>query len=187
MLEPVISHQTVRLSKGKHGAPHEGVCVMELASMLGHEPFTDRPRSACRVIAAFLRGYNDAVDDPTRQTLYAYAAAVVGTANGAARTRRLDRLLAELGSMRRPLLRRRQQLTMPASDDEVERLAADVARALWRARGRGGHERALQLIDEMLAISPADGAVTGSVTQRNWSERGPFRRQAAVGAQTRSR
>lgn len=52
---------------------------MELASMLAGEPFSDHPRSVCPVIGAFLRAYNDRLDDSRRQDLYAYAAKVVGT------------------------------------------------------------------------------------------------------------
>ena len=33
------SHQTVRLARGKHSSPRDGVCVMELASMLAGEQF----------------------------------------------------------------------------------------------------------------------------------------------------
>ena len=39
------SFQTTRLSAGKHAAPDQGACVMELASMLAGETFTDHPRS----------------------------------------------------------------------------------------------------------------------------------------------
>jgi hypothetical protein len=39
---------------------------MELASMLADEPFTDRPATASPVIAAFLRTYNDGIDDARR-------------------------------------------------------------------------------------------------------------------------
>ena len=73
------SHQTIRLSKGKHASPSEGACVMELASMLAGEPFSDRPATVCPVIAGFMRAYNDRVDDERRQDLYRYAAEVVGT------------------------------------------------------------------------------------------------------------
>jgi hypothetical protein len=52
---------------------------MELASMLAGEDFTDHPQAACPVIGAFLRAYNDCIDDAERQDLYAYAAKVVGT------------------------------------------------------------------------------------------------------------
>ena len=73
-------YQTVRLSRGKHSSPDEGACVMELASMLAGERFSDRPRSVSPVIAAFLRGYNDLVDERRRQDLIRYAAEAVGTA-----------------------------------------------------------------------------------------------------------
>lgn len=74
-----VSHQTIRLSKGKHSSPDEGACVMELASMLAGEPFTDHPGSVCPVIGSFLRAYNDSVDEERRQDLYSYASKVVGS------------------------------------------------------------------------------------------------------------
>ena len=40
---PQVSHQTIRLAKGKHQSAEQGACVMELASMLACEPFTDHP------------------------------------------------------------------------------------------------------------------------------------------------
>jgi hypothetical protein len=53
---------------------------MELASMLAGERFSDRPATASPVIAAFLRTYNDGIDDDRRQDLYPLAAMIVGTA-----------------------------------------------------------------------------------------------------------
>src|SRR4051812_30234200 len=102
------SHQTIRLDRGKHAAPEEGACVMELASMLGGEQFSDRPRTACPVIAGFLRGYNDLVDDDRRQELYAYAATVVGSAGDRTtrwrRRRMLRRWARRLAERRSPAL-----------------------------------------------------------------------------------
>lgn len=77
---PQPSYQTVKLARGRHVSPDAGVCVMELASMLAGETFTDRPRSVSPVIAGFLRAYNDLIDDRRRQDLYGCAAAVLGTA-----------------------------------------------------------------------------------------------------------
>src|SRR3954470_6658475 len=73
------SHQTVRLSKGRHKNAAEGTCVAELTSMLAGERFTDHPRCACPALTAFLRGYNDAIDNGKRQDLYALASELVGT------------------------------------------------------------------------------------------------------------
>ena len=54
---------------------------MELASMLADEPFSDRPNHTSAVIAAFLRTYNDGLDDRRRQDLYPLASLIVGTAS----------------------------------------------------------------------------------------------------------
>jgi hypothetical protein len=99
---PELSHQTVRLSRGRHGSPEVGMCVMELASTLAGERFCDHPRSVSPVIAALLRRYNDRVDDERRQALIPYAALAVGTrADGKTERERAARCLrwaAEHGS-----------------------------------------------------------------------------------------
>src|SRR5919109_3487044 len=92
---PATSHQTVRLARGRHASRHAGVCVMELASMLAHEPFSDRARSISPTIGAFLRTYNDGPAAVRRQDLYPVAAAIVGTAASRAVEReRVNRCLA---------------------------------------------------------------------------------------------
>src|SRR5215218_7369071 len=89
-----VSHQTVRLARGRHASQHAGVCVMELASMLAHEPFSDRSPSISPTIGAFLRTYNDGLSDERRQDLFAAAALVIGSARGRAIERqRIDACL----------------------------------------------------------------------------------------------
>jgi hypothetical protein len=88
----MTSHQTVTLGRGRHSDPSKGACVMELASMLAGERFSDHPRSVCPVIARYLRALNDGLDDERRQGLYGLAANVVGTA-GSRRERARRRTL----------------------------------------------------------------------------------------------
>src|SRR3954447_20946326 len=127
-----VSHQTVTLARGKHRSPRNGACVMELASMLAAEPFTDRPTSVCPVVAAFLRAYNDAVDDARRQDLYGYASAAVGSRAGWAETRaRAERCRTEL--RRGPLGTLTVPRTLPESLPALERLAGRLARELHRS------------------------------------------------------
>src|SRR3954452_17289416 len=83
-IRPSFSHQTVRLSSGRHRSASAGVCVMELASMLADERFSDRAATVSPVIGAFLRTYNDGLDDERRQDLYPVAALIVGSAAGRA-------------------------------------------------------------------------------------------------------
>jgi hypothetical protein len=54
-----VNLDSVRLEPGTHRSPSDGVCLLELASMVARETFSDRPRCVCVVIAAFLRGWND--------------------------------------------------------------------------------------------------------------------------------
>src|SRR3954468_2762869 len=88
----MANYQTVRLMPGRPDHPDDGVCVLELASMLAREPLTDRPRTVSPTLAGILRGYNDGLDDARRQTLKAYAAASLGTWQGRALERERRRL-----------------------------------------------------------------------------------------------
>jgi hypothetical protein len=95
------SHQTIRLSAGRHRSPTAGACVMELASMLADEPFSDRSGTVSPVIGALLRTYNDGVGDARRQDLIPIAPLIVGTAGPRAlegeRATRCLRFARELG------------------------------------------------------------------------------------------
>jgi hypothetical protein len=167
--EPPATFQTVRLSVGHHRCAEDGVCVMELASMLAGDPFSDRPPSVCRVIAALLRSYNDRAGT-RRQDLYGYAAAVVGTAGSTmVERRRVDHCLSELAAqeaqMRWAGMRRilRHPVTVarlgklladdPMSGSALDELGLGMVWALGAGRA-GTHRRVLALIDQLIAIGP---------------------------------
>jgi len=78
----IVAEQPVRptLVRGRHPSPRFGTCVMELASLLAGEPFSDRPATVSPVIGALLRTYNDGVDDERRQDLSELAPVIIGTA-----------------------------------------------------------------------------------------------------------
>lgn len=143
-----VSHQTIKLSKGRHASPEEGACVVELASMLAGEHFSDHPNSVCPVIAALLRNYNDRIDDRRRQDLYPYAAKIVGTRGSAglerARVRHLTDCIPE---------RRRGPLAwlFGRADPSSDALAARVVENLCRS-GDDTHAVILGLVDQLLAL-----------------------------------
>jgi hypothetical protein len=157
-----ISHQTVRLTRGKHSSPAEGACVMELASMLAGEPFTDRPRSVCPVIASYLRALNDLLDDRHRQLLYPYAAAAVGTAgDDAIRRMRLERCGSALEvaagrSMLQRLIARTATSSALTTTLALEHFTLTLVRALRRAGGPGWHGVALALAGELTSLPAAE-------------------------------
>ncbi len=155
------SYQTIRLSRGKHASPAEGACVMELASMLAGEPFSDHPVSVCPVIGAFLRTYNDSVEDGRRQDLYAYASKVVGSRASEAvereRQAHLERWTKEVRRQRHRRLRLPRWLGLLCAGAATDIQAAVAVYEVTR-RGPRGHAQALALIDELLAIGRPDRA-----------------------------
>ena len=166
----VVTHQTVRLAAGKHDAPTEGVCVMELASMLAGEPFTDHPASVSPTIALLLRAYNDAVDDRRRQRLYPYAAGAVGSAGSAELERaRVARLLTEIPRRENWLSRFLCGSLSPEAS--IDLVVAGLIRRVKGATSEEPHDRILGLIDELLEMRAEP--TLGPAGHPNWPDREP--------------
>jgi hypothetical protein len=159
------SHQTVRLSQGKHRDPDHGACVMELASMLAGEPFSDRPRCVDPVIAGFLRTYNDGIDDRRRQDLYPLASEVVGTRTVSSVQAERARLCLQWAQSRYGAGRRGARKLLPKrpllpdgrlGDDAAGTLAGRVAvKHACKRRAEGAHEAAVALVRELVAVGVA--------------------------------
>jgi len=156
------SHQTIRIDRGKHAAPEEGACVMELASMLGGEGFSDRPSSVCPVVAGFLRGYNDLVDDQRRQELYRYASEVVGSAGDRMlrwrRRRMLRHWARSVAERRSPALAMRTGFRLGSGDEIGGHVGHLVASARRREDADALHREVLELVDGLLALGDATPA-----------------------------
>lgn len=158
-----VTHQTIKLAKGKHRSPDEGACVMELASMLAGEPFSDHPQSVCPVIGSLLRAYNDSIGDVHRQDLYAYAAKVVGSrASHEVQRARLGRMETWISERRSSgsnhFLRRCLRSLRPAPHPETMGLRALSAITPFN---RYTHHQVLALIDELLELGAQPQAPTG--------------------------
>jgi hypothetical protein len=160
-----VTHQTVKLSKGRHNSPEEGACVMELASMLAGEPFSDHPASVSPVIGSCMRAYNDWIDDESRQDLYRYAANGVGTrAADQVERARAERVSEWSGASNRRrwtrfvLFRAMFALMLwPQPDDLGSRMIQAVGR-----RRRQSHRDVLGLIDELVAMGAQERSVNSS-------------------------
>lgn len=158
------TRETVRLSRGSHRSPSAGVCVMELASMLAHEPFSDRARTVSPVIGAFLRTYNDGVDDERRQDLCVVAPEVLGT--GGDRHAEGERAAACLAFARRrgrPLPTGRAAMAMATPEAAGAWAATSLLR---REPSPEAHAEALAFVERLVALGDEVPAV----------QRGPWRR-----------
>lgn len=142
---------------------------MELASMLAGERFSDHPGSVSPTIAAFLRAYNDSIDDRRRQDLYSYAARIVGTAASAEiEDARIAALLAwtDLIWEQRPrfgisCMRRRR------ADRRRRPDAASAARCAMNslpAPSDATHAAVLAMVDELIDMGSSPGSSVGDQT-----------------------
>jgi hypothetical protein len=158
-----VSHQTARLFAGRHADPREGVCVMELASLLSGEPFGDAPHSVCPVLAGFLRGYNDRLDHARRQDLIRFAAEAVGTRADsgveAARARRCLEFALTIRrcrhrGTRRFLVRRLWHAGSAAQVEPAERIhaAGYLTACMLRRIDADTHRRAPALVADLIAL-----------------------------------
>src|SRR3954470_6150215 len=147
-MPPTFSHQTVRLSAGRHRSSHAGVCVMELASMLADERFSDRAATVSPVIGAFLRTYNDGLDDVRRQDLYPVAALIVDSAAGrGVEAERVSLCLQFARRLGHPMPHGRAALAM-ASPEAAGSMAALAALRAQR------HAEALAFVEQLVALRP---------------------------------
>jgi hypothetical protein len=67
------------LSRGSHHSFKEGYCATELVSWLADEEFSDHPACLSPVLGAFLRSWNDSLDEEGRQKLKPFLPRVIGT------------------------------------------------------------------------------------------------------------
>ena len=140
--------------------------------MLAGEPFSDRPDCVCPVIGAFLRAYNDSVDDHQRQDLYAYAAeAVDSRACSEVEQARVDRLnewterRRRSSGMGRRLPSWLRAIALYPAAGEV---AGSVAARSIRRHTDETHAAVLALLDELLAIGTGvDRRVDVEAASRN--------------------
>ena len=73
-----VDLDTIKLMAGVH-APNGTFCAMELAAYIAEEPWSDHPQCVSPVIAAFMRSWNDALDDDSRQMLKPYVLKSINT------------------------------------------------------------------------------------------------------------
>jgi hypothetical protein len=71
---------TIRLDRGRHGSFDDGHCALEVVAWLAGDMHTDAPECVSLVLAAFVRRWNDDLDDAGRQMLKPILPRLIGTA-----------------------------------------------------------------------------------------------------------
>jgi hypothetical protein len=76
---PELDLRELMLTSGVHPSPAGGCCVVEAASVVSGEPWSDRPECVSPTIARFLRRWNDTLPFRPRQALKRYVCAIIDT------------------------------------------------------------------------------------------------------------
>jgi hypothetical protein len=176
---PDFDLPAVRLEPGSHRSPDEGVCVVELSSMVAGESFSDRPDCVCQVIAAYLRAWNDRAGYAQRQRLVPYATRVIGSRADRATTRRRRDLCLVWGELVDPasgrvgrlLGRLRARFRFGWLMGLRSALRLNEGAAEYAARVcfvRHGPEAAFRLLDRLLEADGEEPAELEPKLPANW-------------------
>jgi hypothetical protein len=89
-----LPRKPFHLASGAHSDPKDGACFMELAALIGGQPFNDAPACVSPVIRGFGIRLNDRLGDEPRQRLRPFVLRALGTA-GDGRDEERRRMAAE--------------------------------------------------------------------------------------------
>jgi len=150
----------LRLAKGAHDSFASGVGVMEAVAYVAGEPFSNHPHCASPVVGAFLRAWNDRLDDEARQRLKPYVVRMVGTAGSDKDEQRRRDMLWEwvLGTLVPTWL---ETAGMHAEATDVRahgRQALEHVREKAWERRMAARERLMELVRAYLASASANAA-----------------------------
>ena len=158
----------LRLAPGGHNSPRDGVCVVELASLLAGERFSDRPDCVDHVIGGYLRSLNDRASHAERQRLLPYAERAVGS-RGNRQATRLRRDLCMLraggtpgaGGLRRFAERVAMRFRIWVAVGGRQALRLDDGIGEYAARAvfaRHGAEEAIKLLEVLFEVGESESA-----------------------------
>lgn len=74
-----MSTPTITLDSGAHSTPEAGMCLLEAASYVAGEPFSDHPECVSPVLGSFGRSLNDVLPEDKRQELVPLIPRIIGT------------------------------------------------------------------------------------------------------------
>lgn len=176
-MKKTLDLSALTLYRGVH-QPDSTYCVMELSAYLAGEPWSDAPKCVSPVISAFMRSWNDGLNDTDRQMLKPYSVKVLGThTTDADETTRawmcadwfVRTCVPAFLRLTPPLIGHADALvSLPELKDAISaRSAQDKLDAAWdaawaaaRAKLRPTVEElqksALQLLDRMIAVGKTD-------------------------------
>jgi len=76
----IVDLDTIHLESGGHSSPRAGLCATEAIAYIAREPHSAHPKCLSPILGAFLRQWNDSLDEEGRQKLKPFLPRAIGTA-----------------------------------------------------------------------------------------------------------
>ena len=74
-----FNNYAIKLSKGSHPSPKDGMCIMECVAYIEGEKHTDHPQCACPVVTSFAILMNDQMSESERDSLIPFVLRIAGS------------------------------------------------------------------------------------------------------------
>ena len=174
---------TITLTKGLHKNFESGACLLEAASYLAGEKWTDHPTCVSKVLGTFGRSLNDILPDGLRKKLVQLIAQIVGTADDGQDEARSFMALDWLIRTHTPTFLELAKLTDEANslraldpivDMETVALAGPVVRTARVAAGAAG---------AAAGVAGAAWAAAGAARDAAWAAAGAAEATAGAAAE----
>jgi hypothetical protein len=157
------------LSRGKHRRPRDGACLMEYASYLAGERWSDHPACTHPLLGELARQVNDFISDEARQVLVEIVPDLIGLTRADLRIE--VRIALRAAQTALPIAAEERQRTMAAAVLTCERLVADLDSCPGAPIS--------QQSGAALALAPAAATWACRYTRNLSISQRAFRRQAA--------
>ncbi len=160
------------LSRGKHRNPRKGACLMEFASYLAGERWSDHPDCTHPLLATLARLVNDYTTDVGRNRLAGLAPSVIGVTGDDLRLE--ARIVLRCATTALPIASYERQRVMAVAVLTAERILADL---------NGGCPHSLTTRSSWALSQAPDAALWAErFTRRSRTSQRRFRRHAAPSA-----
>jgi hypothetical protein len=157
------------LSRGKHRRPRSGACVMEYASFLAGEKWSDHPACTHPLLGELARQVNDFISDEARQALVELVPDMIGLTGA---DLRIDlRIALRAARTALPVVAEGRQQMMATAVLTCERLLADLDGCPCAPLS--------QESSDALALAPAAATWAHRYTRNLTTSQRAFRRRAA--------
>ena len=172
MTARTLDLDSLTLKSGAHDNIADGACLLEVASYLAGERWTDHPKCVSPVLGAYGRRLNDGLPDDPRQQLKAFLPAMLNTAGDGLDGARAEMARKTLMGAWLPAWLRLAELhdlaaqseaAVDLTDQDLRDVQVKIRASTWLARTEARKDLRSKIREEMQRIGVKSAVAAGAV------------------------